>query len=66
LGVEDQWVQRENRTLLTAGFEPTDIEKSDLWLKDGVWFGRKAALQRARQTLSTTSSDVDVYNEQAS
>ena len=32
-------------TLGGAGFEPT-YEK-DLWKKDGVWFGKEAALQHA-------------------
>ena len=59
---EEQWVQRENRTLLAAGFEPT-YEENDLWIKDGVWFGRKAALQRARQTPTTASPNVEVYNK---
>jgi hypothetical protein len=66
LGVEEQWAQRENQALFAAGFEPTDIEKSALWIKDGVWYGRNAALQRVRQTLSMESTDGEVYNEQAS
>ena len=61
MGVEEQWAQRENQALFAAGFEPT-YEENDLWIKDGVWFGRNAALQRARPTLST-STDVEVYNE---
>jgi hypothetical protein len=61
LGVEEQWAQRENQALVAAGFEQT-YEENDLWIKDGVWFGRNAARQRARRTLST-STDVDVYNE---
>lgn len=37
--------QEEYSTLVGAGFEPT-YEK-DLWKKDGVWFGKEAALQHA-------------------
>ena len=59
LGVEEQWAQRENQALVAAGFEPTG-EENDLWIKDGLWFGRNAALQSARRTLSTTSTDVGV------
>jgi hypothetical protein len=47
LGVEEQWAQRENQALVAAGFEPT-YEENDLWIKDGVWFGRNAARQRAQ------------------
>jgi hypothetical protein len=34
----------EEKALVAAGFETTDDE-DDLWKKDGVWFGRVAALQ---------------------
>jgi hypothetical protein len=33
LRAEEQWVQRENRTLLAAGLEPT-YEENDLWIKE--------------------------------
>ena len=45
--------ERENQLLVAAGYESTDQE-DDLWTKDGVWFGRNAALQSARQTLRTS------------
>jgi hypothetical protein len=38
---------RENGTLLTAGFKRT--EHTLLWEKDGVYYGREAALREARQ-----------------
>jgi hypothetical protein len=43
---EERWTERENRDLVAGGFELTDDE-DDLWKKDGVWFGREAALQSA-------------------
>jgi hypothetical protein len=36
--------ERENRDLVAGGFESPG-EEDDLWSKDGVWFGRNAALQ---------------------
>jgi hypothetical protein len=42
-----QWTERENQALVAAGFESAD-EEVGLWSKDGVWFGRKAALQNCR------------------
>ena len=39
--------ERENQLLVAAGFESTD-EEEDLWNKEGVWYGRNAALQSAR------------------
>jgi hypothetical protein len=57
-----QGTERENQLLVAAGYESTDQE-DDLWTKDGVWFGRNAALQSARQTLRTSTGrdffDVD-------
>ena len=41
---EGPWTERENRDLAAGGFESPG-EEDDLWSKDGVWFGRKAALQ---------------------
>ena len=43
-----QWTERENQALVAAGFESAD-EEDGLWSKDGVWFGREAALQKALQ-----------------
>ena len=59
-----QGTERENQLLVAAGYESTDQE-DDLWTKDGVWFGRNAALQSARQTLRT-SSGRDVFDVDAS
>jgi hypothetical protein len=41
---EGAWSERENRDLVAGGFESSD-DGDDLWSKDGVWYGRKAALQ---------------------
>ena len=41
---EGPWTERENRDLVAGGFESPG-EEDDLWSKDGVWFGRNAALQ---------------------
>ncbi len=38
--------EEENAVLVEAGFEPAG---SDLWEKDGVCYGREAALQYARR-----------------
>ena len=38
--------ERENSTLLRAGFEPVG---DNLWKREGVIFGREAALQYARR-----------------
>ena len=35
------------KTLLAEGFEPAE---EDLWIRDGVWFGRGAALQQLWRT----------------
>jgi hypothetical protein len=46
---KEQWTEEgENRALVAASFESTDDE-DDLWKKDGVWFGRNAALQRGQR-----------------
>ena len=37
--------ERENQALVAAGFESTNGEDDDLWSKDGIYYGRKAALQ---------------------
>jgi hypothetical protein len=55
--------ERENQLLVAAGFESTD-EEDDVWIKDGVWYGRKAALQSAGQTLRE-STGRDVFDEEA-
>jgi hypothetical protein len=44
-------LNREDFALVAAGFEPTE-EEGTLWRKDGVLFGREAALQGARKELS--------------
>jgi hypothetical protein len=58
-----QVTERENQVLVAAGFESTD-EEDNVWIKDGVWFGRKAALQSAGQTLRP-STGRDVFDEEA-
>jgi hypothetical protein len=58
-----QVTERENQLLVAAGFDWTD-EKDDLWGKDGVWYGRNAALQSARRTLRATAGR-DVFDEEA-
>ena len=40
-------IEQENRVLLAAGFQPEDEGKNVLWRKNGMWFGRTAALQPA-------------------
>jgi hypothetical protein len=55
--------ERENQLLVAAGFESTD-EEEDLWTKEGVWYGRNAALQSARRTLRATTG-TDVLDEEA-
>jgi hypothetical protein len=42
----------EEKALDAAGFESTEDE-DDLWKKDGVWFGRNAALQHRRKVDAT-------------
>jgi hypothetical protein len=51
---EKQRTERENQALIAVGFESTG-EEDDLWTKDGVWFGRRAALQSARRSLHTST-----------
>ena len=58
-----QGTERENQLLVAAGFDSTD-EEEDLWGKDGVWYGRNAALQSARRTLRATTG-TDVLDEEA-
>ncbi len=60
----NQQTERENQVLVGAGFGPTGQE-DDLWSKDGVWFGRNAALQSARRTLRTQTGS-NVFDEEAS
>ena len=59
-----QETERENQLLVAAGFESTD-EEEDLWSKDGVWYGRNAALQSAQRTLRA-SIGREVFDEEAS
>jgi hypothetical protein len=40
---------KEDSTLVEASFEPTEGE--DLWMKNGVYYGREAALQIAWRKL---------------
>jgi hypothetical protein len=40
---------KEDFALIEAGFEPT--ERDDLWMKNGVYYGREAALQKAWRKL---------------
>jgi hypothetical protein len=42
---QEQWTASEERALIGAGFERQD-EEADLWSKDGVLYGRNAALQK--------------------
>jgi hypothetical protein len=58
---EKQRTERENQALIAVGFESTG-EEDDLWTKDGVWFGRRAALQSARQTLRE-STGREIFDE---
>jgi hypothetical protein len=49
---EEPWTERENRDLVAGGFDRSG-EEEDLWSKDGVWFGRNAALQNYRAHAAT-------------
>jgi hypothetical protein len=59
--VRDRVQSTENRALMATGFEPT--HEDDLWKKDGVWFGRNAALQKARQALHANNGK-DLFDVQ--
>jgi hypothetical protein len=60
-----QWAESENQALVASGFESTDKD-NNLWNKDGVLFGRRAALQSAGQVMHPSSAkDKDVFNEEA-
>ena len=60
----DQWAESENQALVAAGFELMG-KNADLWSKDGVWYGRKAALQSAGQALHpNTAKAKDGFNEE--
>ena len=39
---------QEDSVLLAEGFEPAE---DDLWRKDGLWYGREAALQQTQRAL---------------
>jgi hypothetical protein len=41
--LKDVLREEEDALLLARGFQPAE---GDLWRKDGMWFGREAALQR--------------------
>ena len=58
---EKQRTERENQALIAVGFESTG-EEDDLWIKDGVWFGRRAALQSARRSLRE-STGREIFDE---
>ncbi len=60
---EEQWTDSENRNLVAGGFDRSG-EEDDLWSKDGVWYGRNAALQSARRTLRA-STGRNVFDEDA-
>ena len=47
---------KEEGALLEAGFEP--LENRLIWEKNGVWYGRQAALQKALRKLR---EEDDVY-----
>ena len=49
-----QWSGSENQALVATGFALTH-EEADLWSKDGVLFGRKAALDSAGLPLHPSS-----------
>ena len=49
-----QWAESENRVLVATGFALTH-EETDLWSKDGVLYGRKAALESAGLPLHLSS-----------
>lgn len=51
-------LDREDFALIAAGFEPVDKEGT-LWKKDGVCFGREAALQSSRKELAEYISAKD-------
>jgi hypothetical protein len=44
---EGPWPEGEDRDLVAGGFDRSG-EEDGLWSKDGVWFGRNAALQNCR------------------
>ena len=48
---------KEEGALLEAGFEPLEEDRL-LWEKNGVWYGRQAALQKALRKLR---EEDDVY-----
>jgi hypothetical protein len=53
--------QKEDSILRAAGFEPTD---GGIWQKNGVLFGREAALQCARHELRD-SGEPNHFDEEA-
>ena len=55
------WQQKEDSILGAAGFEPED---GGLWQKNGVLFGREAALQYARRELRD-SDEPNHFDEEA-
>jgi hypothetical protein len=57
-------LDREDFALVAAGFETTE-EEGTLWKKDGVCFGRDAALQSAQKELAeyTTAKENPGFRE---
>jgi hypothetical protein len=43
----ERYKRQEDALLVAEGFEPAE---EDLWIRDGVWFGRGAALQQLWRT----------------
>lgn len=50
------WEERDNFILRAAGFEPTE---GVLWMRGGMFFGKEAALQRARRELRERGESPD-------
>ena len=60
-----RWATSENQALDATGFALTH-EEADLWSKDDVLFGRKAALESAGQPVHpNTAKDKDAFNVKA-
>jgi hypothetical protein len=45
------WRKLENTIMAQAGFEPAGEENEELWRRQGLWYGRQAALQTAVREL---------------
>jgi hypothetical protein len=53
---QGQWTESEDQALVASGFERQHDQEADLWSKDGVWYGRNAALQKLGQKPLASSS----------